>query len=796
MLFLSACSTGSNNQSPKEVGFEGGDYGPIPINLYNPLLAHKPDPYTNNRQLINGAGTATDTAATAAVIASIFPPGAVVFGIISVVSGLIAANQVAAQINQISNELSYQETQIQGIYSILDNTYNQVYNLTMTIEKQKLEAEYNNWFNNIFTPSLFYGYGKSTSNIIGLNNQNVTNPWYQGYMNIVMENNPSINDMTTSSESIVTILQNVSYNNNSMTSLNTYSQNNTSNFLNVINAASLSATTTNPTNTVLIIEPVSLTNNNTGNASVQILLAAESALQVILPKAGTITSNNYMLAVESYNQLINSVYLSNLSVLQSLYTVEATNNYLNYLNFVAANESNIALNQICPLEANGDTTNVFNTINFYAGGASSCNGQSATVFYPNGYNISAINNTYNPLTPQNAESAFVYAQQQLTNLYARRVNILYQQTMKFIYSDHQYPQQGINYPANQQSLSPEISSIIESTPQVKFMSNPIQNYSMLGGNWVNTSNIYQYPITNIDITNSSIESSIKTQLQINPNVYPVIPVINSNNYPTIYQNINTGYYDGESIAVYNNQLSANQTPFYFTQSCTIHNGIYYWSAGNRLICMTWSIASNYSINFNTNNNSYNFQLYNGSIPDLGWLPTKDSGGVYYLLGGYFNVASSDQDYHIYYNSNSIVNSSAFNLINGNGNFFVNDNSLYDGGFYKSGSNYHTAAMQVTLPNNFNFPFYILGKGTNSSASAYASLQLACPAANNNPTTTSGYQNMLIPSIVSCNASGTNGNNGSSIINFTLSDGISYRLELNGGGSYGLHQDAYLELSNN
>lgn len=795
MLFLSACSTGNQNQSPQEVGFQGGDYGPIPISLYNPVLANKINFSIYKTRELNGAGGAAEIAAASAVIASIFPPGAVVFGVISVVSGLVAANQVAGQINQINSDLSYQETQIQGIYSILDNSYKQIYNLTLATEEQKLEADYNNWFNNIFAPSLFYGYGKSTSNIIGLNNQNVTEPWYQSYTNVVIESNPSINSMATSSESIVNILQNVAYSSKAMASLNTYSQNNASNFVNVINATSLSATTTNSTNTALIIESVSLSSNNTNNATVQLLLAAENSLQVILPRSGTIAASNYMLAVESYNQFINSVYLSNLSVLQSLYTIEATNNYLNYLNFVSASELKIALTQICPLEANGDTTNIFNTINFYAGGASNCSGQSATVFYPNGYNINTINNNmYEAINLQNAESAFVYAQQQLTNLYARRVNTLYQQTMKFIYSDYSYPQQGINYTTNQPNLSPEMQAVIESTPQVKFISNPVQNYSMLSGNWVNTSNIYQYPITNIDTTNSNIESSINNQLQINPNIYPTIPAINDNNYPTVFQNIQSGYYDGESIAVYNNQLSASQTPFYFSESCTISNGVYYWSAGNQLICMTWSIANNYSINFNNSSNSYNFQLSNGNIPTPGWLPTEDVGGVYYLLGGYFNVASSDQDYHIYYNSNSIVNSSAFSLINGNGNFFVNDNSLYDGGFYKSGSNYHTAAIQVTLPNNFNLPFYILGKGSNSSASAYASLQLACPAANNS-TTTSSYQNMLIPSVTSCDTSGTNGNTGTSVIKFTLSDGSSYRLQLNGGGGAGLHQDAYLELSN-
>jgi hypothetical protein len=408
--------------------------------------------------------------------------------------------------------------------------------------------------------------------------------------------------------------------------------------------------------------------------------------------------------IESYNQLVNAVYLANVSTLQAAYAIDATNNYLNYVNYLAASaESSIALAQICPLEGGSPTPdNSYNTINFYVRSPlSTCsNGQSTTLYYPNGYS-NGDGPVYVALTPQNAESAFVFAQEQLTNLYARRINLLYTQMISYLYSDPAYPKQGINLVYGETALSSNMTTIIESPTAVKTLSSTFGQ--VIGGAWNQDANLYQYPITNLDISLSKVESYINQQLQQNSNQYPVMPPINNSNYLPVYQNIQNGYYDGQSIAAYNNTMSAANSVFDFTQYCeTADNELFFWSNGSQLACNTWSIADIYSIGYNSGQSSFNFQLANGVIPTPGFIPSE---GNFSVMGGNFQVAGHEKNgYHIYNNSNSIVPVSAWQLINGNNNFYNQSTatqlSLYDGGYSGNGQ-YHTAGIQVTLPNGFN-----------------------------------------------------------------------------------------------
>ena len=160
---LFACSSGgsSSGSSTPVMGFQGGDYGPITVNMYDNLLAGKIKPSNLDGKSLKGAGAAADTAAATGVMAAVFPPAAVVLGPISAISGLVAADQVAAQINQINNELNYQESQIQQIYGIMFASYNYIVNKAQASYVSNFEGFYGNWINSLVSPSFFYGYGQT-----------------------------------------------------------------------------------------------------------------------------------------------------------------------------------------------------------------------------------------------------------------------------------------------------------------------------------------------------------------------------------------------------------------------------------------------------------------------------------------------------------------------------------------------------------------------------------------------------------------------------------------------------------
>lgn len=752
---LFACSSGgsSSGSSTPVMGFQGGEYGPITVNMYDNLLAGKIKPSNLDSKSLKGAGAAADTAAATGVMAAVFPPAAVVLGPISAISGLVAADQVAAQINQINNELNYQESQIQQIYGILDAAYNYFKKKNQASDFSNLNNNYIAWYNTLVAPSLFYGYGQPEDQTSPVKNTPFKG-YYQGYINYLMPNqlpgstisvNPTV---TNYLESIATNTSGTGA--GSMVGIANY----INTFLNMdfqttIANASMTVTLTSPNNQSVTIE------STTASSTYTLLSSAQQALQSAVPTIDN-PDPEFVALAESYNYFVNSVYLTNVSVLQSMYAVEATNNYLNYLNYIAT-ESGGTLAQICPLE--GTTSSQFNaiysTVRFYVTGSSepninndNCGSATTTAYYPgNNY----VPESALPLSYQNAESAFIFAQQQLTQLYARRINMLYQLTMPFIYSDHGYPNQGINLVNNESSLSSNMQSIIASTAQLKLIESNIPGVAMIGGNWTKSFDLYQYPITNLDASRQNISNGVQKQINVNPYTFPVIPKINDTNYPTVYQNIQIGYYDGESISVYNGSLSvASPTnPFNFAEYCWVNSIGDYQAVESGLSAISGAIfCNNWSGSVMANNTTLSANLNIESVPNMEsvlYTPASINYGgtiygyysptqyayymeeipVYFLpisfTGSYnqwFRMANKNNDSYTYYvatssqsNNFTLLASSnstpGFNL--GSGEFYTSGSgtsfALQDGGF--GGSIFtHSALLQVTLPNGYNLPIYI------------------------------------------------------------------------------------------
>lgn len=751
---LFACSSGgsSSGSSTPVMGFQGGEYGPITVNMYDDLLAGKIKPNNLDGKSLKGAGAAADTAAATGVMAAVFPPSAVVLGPISAISGLVAADQVAAQINQINNELNYQESQIQQIYGILDAAYNYFEKKSQASYLSNLKTNYTTWYNNTVAPSLFYGYGQPEAQNSPINGQ-AFKGYYQEYINYLMPTqlpgstitvNPTVTNYlesiatNTSGTSIGSIGGIASYINGFISDVT---------FQAAITNASMTITKTASNNQSVTIE------STTASSTYSLLLSAQQALQSAVPTVDN-PDSEFVVFAESYNYFVNSVYLTNVSVLQSMYAVEATNNYLNYLNYMAT-ESGGTLSQICPLE--GNTSSQFNaiysTVRFYVTGSSgsnnsSCGSATTTAYYP-GNNYVPENAL--PLSYQNAESAFIFAQQQLTQLYARRINMLYQLTMPFIYSDHGYPNQGINLVNNESSLSSNMQSIIASTAQLKLIESNIPGVAMIGGNWTKSFDLYQYPITNLDASRQNISNGVEKQINVNPYTFPVIPKINDTNYPTVYQNIQIGYYDGESISVYNGSLSvASPTnPFNFAEYCWVNSIGDYQAVESGLSAISGAIfCNNWSGSVMANNTTLSANLNIESVPNMEsvlytpasinyggtiygyYSPTKyayymEEIPAYFLTisftGSYnqwFRMANKNNDSYTYYvatssqsNNFALLASSnstpGFNL--GSGEFYASGSgtsfALQDGGF--GGSIFtHSALLQVTLPNGYNLPIYI------------------------------------------------------------------------------------------
>lgn len=369
----------------------------------------------------------------------------------------------------------------------------------------------------------------------------------------------------------------------------------------------------------------------------------------------------------------------------------------------------------------------------------------------------------NYLASEASTLSYPYAQSYLTQLFADRMNIAYQTALSFMISDH--PMITLN--STQMPYESELST----TTQAKTLATNIGN--IVSGGWQNQGLLYQ------ESTILGYKSCAKALRNGES--------FTAENCPSLTPNMYSGYYNGESISGYivNPEKNGyNLFSFDFSSQCTAESGITTWSSGlynYGFMCNQWAIVNDLLVNYNSTYNTLNFQYNNSSaIPTPGWIP---------IGGGQFQVASYNKNYHIYVNSGSITNK--FLLVNGNGNYFQQGASLYDGGFDVAGGSRHTAGMQVVLPNGFNLPFYIAGFGNVMDGEF---LWLVCPSATPQPNQSISYAQIMLPYVTSCSYSGNFEN---SVITVNTLDGNSYNLELNGGGVEDPgHQVAYLAVYQN
>lgn len=485
------------------------------------------------------------------------------------------------------------------------------------------------------------------------------------------------------------------------------------------------------------------------NSTISLAYASLYAqLQTLLPENLTNSNQNLIDLISQYNQEVMQVYLDNLVNLQIMYNIETTINYMNYLS-----------------PYSGELVN--------------------TLLEP----PSAV------VKPGDSESKFVSAQSNLTALYAQRVNAAFNTAMYWTISDPILPnQQGI-IQNGAESYAKFINQNIPAKTLVGsiYATNGTGVNRVPGGQWIESANLYQSPY---------LGTFYQCQQAIDKNQ------VSPQNCGSLLGNQYSASFNGANITVYdqNNNLSHALDPLQYCgnlyESANYSNLYSTWNNnGTPILQCNISKTSNYTIK-TTPIDGTNLQKSqsDAQIVDPGWLPTTTV--TFGTINGpiktsYVTISPGHYpetlgpirgDFNIYLSPSSIVPVTNFALINGNNHYFLRTNpfSLYNGGFGgRAGSD--TAGMQVTLPNGFILPFYILTYSRSfANDSSQPSIQLVCPAANSikNEDNTS-YQNMLVPNLISCQGS-TLGDAGMKV---QTSDGSTYNVSIKANG----RQQAFLSV---
>lgn len=463
-------------------------------------------------------------------------------------------------------------------------------------------------------------------------------------------------------------------------------------------------------------------------------------LQTLIPENVNGSNENFISTINQYNQEVMQVYLNNVLNLQIMYDIETTINYMNYLS---------------PYYSSFTTTIL----------------EPSSAIVSHGYN----------------KDQYTQAQANLTALYAQRINAAFNTAMYWTISDPVLNNQKGIIQNGIESYAKFINQNIPAKTLVGtiYATNGSGPNRVPGGSWTESANLYQNPY---------LGTFYQCQEAMDSNESITQQVCGS-----LLGNQQNAYYSAEYITAYNaNNVLLNSIPvincYNPTESANYSNLFSFWNDNGSLVlqCNAWQISS-YVVNYSSGSNSYlNLQASNSNSTNIGFLPTKPntSGMFSYTLnnGVWSNGAeqlskSKSNNFHIYLSTDSIVAESNFELVNGNGNFYQENNptSLYNSGF-DSNIWVQTAGMQVTLPNGFIFPFYIYSFAASTTAPY---IQLLCPGVGNANTST--YQTMLIPNLVSCQ-----GSNQDAGIQLQTSDGNTYNITLTAND----RQQAYLGVSAN
>jgi hypothetical protein len=492
------------------------------------------------------------------------------------------------------------------------------------------------------------------------------------------------------------------------------------------------------------------------NTTAALLIGAyQNFLATALPVQGT-AGTNLVTSIAAWNELVMSVYQQNLMALNWLYEVEAMTNYMNFYNwnqYVTGQICGMAtvpswatcptpnsppvLQQIQPWEsafpvsfsvtsatigASGETT--------FAALGLTCPGGSCAQPLP-AANSTATSNPFT-LTQQ----YFLQAQQNLAILYAQRVNFLYQGVMNFIISDPLLSTQAYTAPPPSTTIPGATAPVTYPDQATLYTPIPAANLGAITGGTSVPSQVvpgwnvigiatgqnptvpatssggvlYQYPGVN-QLYSCTGASGLTRNASAQE-------IVNLANCATPFPSTGGGYYDGVNMQAYapNGSVPAgavltNSTNGWAsTATGTLDSpSIFLWAW---LIPTTWggtNLVNDTMAGSTTGPPAFGVPCISSSDECLGYWFRLPTTGFYS-----FDVAPGSLSTNFLLIASSSSSSPYYGY--GSGNFYASGSGsswqLKDGGLYQPNLDEsewpdHIALLQVTLPNGYNLPFYMV-----------------------------------------------------------------------------------------
>jgi hypothetical protein len=704
-MTLISCSTGNNTESNSTSN--GSNYTAIPGPLNYDFLTEKFTSSNSHNIVANVDFSLGSVIMFAPEVAPLFGPIQLVSNWINVdTSGKSTNARLAANFNGIQAQISSLQQNIASLQQTIQQDqlfYQRFVNQTDNFEYYSAYNNVSNAWEAVSHPnSNTYGLWEKFQSIIGSNiNAAAINPSIM----TALQNFSQYSSIPGDNVSLASLANELS-----MSTMNTATISNSRPYLEV--QMDLSAKKGGDNSGAIC-------SGGGGGASgmVSLLACQFQFLRANLPQAG-IASKNLTPLLDAYNNNLFHEFQQNLSALQTLYSIEAYSSYLNYQNFLAYKNGEISsLNQILPYE---NTTGIFFSVGAGPGQLNLATTISATEL----------------------QSAFSQQQTNLMNVYAARINSLYDTMMSFIISDPQVTTQSYtpppqNFEINNKPIILAPQSDLYKTIPAATLSSTVNGGYVPGGNILTSNGLYyQYSGINQLYSCAGPDAvSVDANGVYHANVNKCISAFPSS----------SGFYDGESMIVYfanakaplgiesapvlNNISDLCDVP---QGSNSLNNPISLGVWNNLLVCNAWQGTKLISsLSYMKEQNDGILPVYDPYNPnhyfDVWWMGSGQPDGdknLWYNMATNMNANSSYT-----YALSSHTLSSDFQLIastvgeaagvSTQGNFYVSgsgkDWTLHDGGLpsfdynnLHKGDTYvtHGAYLTVTLPNGYSFPFYI------------------------------------------------------------------------------------------
>ncbi|MBY0245490.1 MAG: hypothetical protein K2Q03_08570 [Sphingobacteriaceae bacterium] len=669
--FLAGCGSGNDrpSQTSQNNGTDLNPQGPIDYKMMitDLLKSTSRDVVVKKSQLsnksLNSQTNDQDLLALAytGVVANFNPYGNTAFSsLVTWVTPLLGSYSPTAPTNKIYQNELYLASNLENIQNKLSADNNYFFNYYQT-ESSSSESNAVSNYNNLIV-SINNIYSNYTSNVLGAATGN--NSRAESLPALSQAQIASLSGMSNP-DSIASLLQNSIYG-GPLVAAGTLT--------NSVCTGRPQYTYSDIVKSNIVASPVAeLSRKQTYLTALLSVMHTQLLNQLTMP--GQSIGQNYVDLIYQYNQELIQIYGTTLLALQQLYTMEASLNYEMYAN-----------------------SNYVSSLGY--SGFNECSNAS----------LEYLGNT-----PQ---SNFIDAQGTLTQLYANRINLLYQTISSYIVSDHPL----LSGQASITKRTIKDYPVIESTIQAKTLSSYTAGQvtgQVIGGDWVASANLYQESEFTTYEDCSKLLSDGKILTSINcPSILPLHII---------------GYYDGESLTAYNSAnvetVSVGGAQFNFGQYCNVEFGVSLYQVGyydNGFMCNS-SQSSNYYLDWD--NNYLTLYNYNSTAPisssyTLSSLqyPIAAANSKYQSFNVYVNIENNNANgWNLILSSGPTANPASLN----NPSFIVTQTNpfiMYNSGLSEGDNGSNTATMQVTLNDGTFAQFYL----NVSSIKGRQYISLGCP----------------------------------------------------------------------